>query len=280
MGYPVMRDSTLRSHYESVERVITAMRSQLDQPMTLQQMARIGYASPYHFNRTFRQITGVPPLQFLYALRLDAAKRMLTETQKKVIDICYEVGYSSVGSFTRRFADVLGVSPVRFRKLTDSRARQLPYQQMDGSTASNTTAGTSLTGTIAAPRDFRGVIAVGLFTTRIPQGKPVSCSLIRDGGVYHLEGAPEGEFYLFAVGLKDPADASVYFDYGTAMRAGGQHVRITSNSIQGLTSLELRPPSPFDPPLLLMLPAQTCESTLSYGKQEMDETPMPASFIR
>jgi AraC-like DNA-binding protein len=280
MGYPVMRDSTLRSHYESVERVITAMRSQLDQPMTLQQMARIGYASPYHFNRTFSQITGVPPLQFLYALRLDAAKRMLTETQKKVIDICYEVGYSSVGSFTRRFADVLGVSPVRFRKLTDSRARQLPYQQMDGSTGSHATAGASVTGTIAAPRDFHGVIAVGLFTTRIPQGKPVSCSLIKDGGVYHLEGAPEGEFYLFAVGLKDPADASVYFDYGTAMRAGGQHVRITRSSIQGLTSLQLRPPSPFDPPLLLVLPAQTGESAPSYGEPEMDETPMPASFIR
>jgi AraC-like DNA-binding protein len=108
MGYPVMRDSTLRSHYESVERVISAMRGQLDQPMTLRELARIGFASPYHFNRTFRQITGIPPLQFLYALRLDAAKRMLTETEKKVIDICYEVGYSSVGTFTHRFADVLG----------------------------------------------------------------------------------------------------------------------------------------------------------------------------
>ena len=92
MGYPGMRDSTLQSHYESVERVITVMRNQLDQPMTLHQMARIGFASPYHFSRTFREVTGVPPVQFLYALRLDQAKRLLTETQKKVIDICYEVG--------------------------------------------------------------------------------------------------------------------------------------------------------------------------------------------
>jgi AraC family transcriptional regulator len=256
MGYPVMRDSTLRSHYESVERVITAMRGQLDQPMTLQQMARIGYASPYHFNRTFRQITGVPPSQFLYALRLDAAKRMLTETQKKVIDICYEVGYRSVGTFTRRFADVLGVSPVRFRKLTDSRTRPLPLQPMDGANGRRAHPGARITGCIAAPDDFHGFIAVGLFTTRIPQGKPVSCTLVKDRGVYHLEGAPEGDFYLFAVGLKEPADASVYFDYGTAMRAGGHPVRISRNSVQGHTSLELRPPSPFDPPLLLVLPAR------------------------
>lgn len=256
MGSPVMRDSTLRSHYDSVERVITAMRSQLDQPMTLQQMARIGYASPYHFNRTFRQITGVPPSRFLYALRLDAAKRMLTETQKKVIDICYEVGYRSVGTFTRRFADVLGVSPVRFRRLTDSRTRALPFMPMDGLSGRPGHPGASLTGYIDAPEDFRGFIAVGLFTTRIPQGKPVSCVLVKDRGAYHLEGAPEGDFYLFAVGLKTPADASVYFDYGTAMRAGGHPVRISQNSVQGLTSLELRLPSRFDPPLLLMLPAR------------------------
>ena len=256
MASPVMRDSTLRSHYESVERVITAMRGQLDQPMTLRELARIGFASPYHFNRTFRQITGVPPLQFLYALRLEAAKRMLTETQKKVIDICYEVGYSSVGTFTRRFADVLGVSPVRFRKLTGYLTRSSPHTPVNGMSSIRPQLGASVTGCITVPSNFRGVVAVGLFTTRIPQGKPVSCTVVQNNGMYELEGAPEGEFYLFAVGLKKPSDASVYFDYETALRAGGQRIRITCNSVLGITSLHLRPPTPFDPPLLLVLPAQ------------------------
>src|SRR2546421_7000845 len=83
MGHLVVRDSTLRSHYESVERVIAAMRTRLDQPMSLRSMARIACASPYHFNRTFRQVTGVPPSQFLYAMRLDTARRLLMHTQKK-----------------------------------------------------------------------------------------------------------------------------------------------------------------------------------------------------
>src|SRR6201992_575711 len=201
MGYPVMRDSTVRSHYESVERVIAAMRGNLDQPMTLRELARIGFASPYHFNRTFRQVTGVPPLQFLYALRLDAAKRMLTQTQKKVIDICYEVGYSSVGTFTRRFADVLGVSPVRFRKLTDRSSRS-QHAPVAGPLISSSRPGTSIAGHITAPSNFQGTVAVGLFTSRIPQGKPVSCTVIQARGIYEMENVPEGEFYLFAVGLK------------------------------------------------------------------------------
>src|SRR6476660_9974231 len=164
MAHPVVRDSTLRSHYESVERVIAAMRSHLDEPLTLRQLARIGYASPYHFIRNVRRITGIPPAQFLRALRLDAAKRMLTETQKKVIDICYEVGYTSVGTFTRRFVDVLGISPVRLRRLAGSRSIPLPIQ-LSGSTTRHARMGASLTGYIETPDDFHGVIAVGLFTT-------------------------------------------------------------------------------------------------------------------
>jgi len=254
MGSPGMRDSTLQSHYESVERVITVMRSQLDQPMTLHQMARIGFASPYHFSRTFREVTGVPPVQFLYALRLDEAKRLLTETQKKVIDICYEVGYSSVGTFSRRFADVLGVSPVRFRKLIDNRLKPSPAATVNG--RGQMQIGTRVQGRVAAPGDFRGAIAVGLFNTRIPQGQPVGCTVIEDGGVFELEGIPEGSYYLFAVGLANPAVSSLSYEHGSALRAGGQRLRIFRNAVHGLTSLQLRPPSPFDPPLLLMLSAQ------------------------
>jgi AraC family transcriptional regulator len=260
MGYPGMRDSTLQSHYESVERVITVMRNQLDQPMTLHQMARIGFASPYHFSRTFRQVTGVPPVQFLYALRLDEAKRLLTETQKKVIDICYEVGYSSVGTFSRRFADVLGVSPVRFRKLIDSRLKPSPQVTVNGRRQTQT--GTRVEGHVTVPGDFRGAIAVGLFNTRIPQGQPVSCTVVEDGGTFELEDVPQGSYYLFAVGLADPAVSSLCYEHGAALRAGGQRLRIFRNAVHGFTSLQLRPPSPFDPPLLLMLSAQNvaCQS--------------------
>jgi len=253
MGSPIMRDSTLRSHHESVERVIEAMRNQIDQPLTLQQMARIGTASPYHFNRTFRQVTGVPPFQFLYALRLDAAKRLLTETQKKVIDICYEVGYNSVGTFTRRFANVLGISPTRLRKL----ARAGNESAAPGKASRVRTRekpGASVSGYVAAPEDFQGVIAIGLFATPIPQGKPVSCALIESAGEYSLQGVGDGEYYLFALGLARPVSGPVCFDYATALRGGGQPVKISHGAIAGDTALYLRPPSAVDPPVLLVVP--------------------------
>ena len=116
MDQAVVRESTTRLHHESVKRAITAMRCGIDQPLSLRSLARIGFASPYHFTRTFRSVTGLPPLHFLSALRLDVARTLLLHTRRKVIDICYDVGYSSVGTFTRRFTGCFGVSPQHFAR--------------------------------------------------------------------------------------------------------------------------------------------------------------------
>src|SRR5262249_18803618 len=219
MASPVVRDSTVRSHYESVGRVINTMRDQIDQPLSLGSMARIAFASRYHFNRTFRQVTGVPPAQFLYALRLERAKRLLMQTRQKVVDICYDVGYNSVGTFTRRFTDLLGISPQAFRELAQSPVGPMP-KYADGAMADGGPgSGQCVSGYVSAPARFDGLIFVGLFETPIPQGKPLACTVTPKFGPYQFGGAPEGESYLFALGLEYPIHAPDCFQYDTALRA-------------------------------------------------------------
>src|ERR1700716_965915 len=96
-----VRPATTAAHHEAVERVIQTMHDRLDEPLTLHEMSRIAYISPYHFNRIFRQITGIPPNQFFYALRLETAKRLLLTTNTSVTDVCFDVGYNSLGTFIR-----------------------------------------------------------------------------------------------------------------------------------------------------------------------------------
>ncbi len=256
MGSTIIRDSTLRSHYESVARVISAMKDHLDQPMTLQAMARIACASPYHFNRTFRQVTGVPPSQFLYALRLDTARRLLMETDRKVIDICYEVGYNSVGTFTRRFTDLFGICPTTFRELSHANLAHIPAESEAGrSPVHEPFSGSCVVpGYVTAPADFQGTIFVGLFDSPIPQSKPVACAVAASDRFYQIEDAQEGEFYLFALGLNHPLEAPESFQYKSALRGGGHAVQVSSGAVRGSTHLHLRPPSPLDPPILLVMP--------------------------
>src|SRR6266481_156474 len=255
MKTPVVRASTITLHYDSVECVIKAMTAQLDEPLSLAAMARIAFASPYHFNRTFRQVTGLPPFRFLYAMRLEAARHLLLHTEQKVVDICYEVGYNSLGTFTRRFTDLLGVSPQGLRRIArHAMERELNADNLPGAKITQTWSGTGLHGCVTVPVGFHGLVFIGLFRSPIPQGLPAACSFTTEAGLYRMENLPEGTFHLFAVGLRFPITAAAYFDYSSALRGGGQIIRVSRGQVQGSTYVALRSPSPFDPPILLTLP--------------------------
>ena len=253
METAVVRESTTTLHRESVKRAIAAMRCGIDQPLSLRSLARIGFASPYHFTRTFRSVTGLPPLHFLAALRLDVARTLLLHTRRKVIDICYDVGYSSVGTFTRRFTGSFGVSPQQFRVLAQSSRNETHNHQNVMASGATRPAGASFFGHVVAPSGFKGIVCVGLFTTPIPQSKPVACTIAAPNGNYQMLDVPQGKLFLFALGLELPIQRYDCFCHDLALRAGGHSVCVNGESVSGDTDLFLRPPLPTDTPILLFL---------------------------
>jgi AraC family transcriptional regulator len=252
MDQAVVRESTTRLHYESVKRAIAEMRRQMGQPLSLRSLAKIGFASPYHFTRTFRSVTGLPPLHFLSALRLDAARTLLLHTRSKVIDICYDVGYSSVGTFTRRFTGSFGVSPRQFRALSQSPRQAVRHQSLPAPHA-RLADGPSFSGHVMVPSGFKGIVCVGLFSAPIPQSKPLACTIAAPNGDYHMSDVPLGKSFLFALGMELPIQARDCFCHDSVLRAGGQAIRISEDDVSGDTELILRAPLPTDPPILLFL---------------------------
>ena len=276
METAVVRESTTRLHQESVKRAIAAMRCGIDQPLSLRSLARIGFASPYHFTRTFRSVTGLPPLHFLSALRLDVARTLLLHTRRKVIDICYDVGYSSVGTFTRRFTGSFGVSPQQFRVMAQSTRHETRDPQNLTASRGRRPAGTSLFGRVTTPSGFRGIVCVGLFTTPIPQSKPVACTVAAPSGDYQMLDVPQGKLFLFALGLELPIQRYDCFCHDSALRAGGHSVRVNGESITGDTDLSLRPPMPTDAPILLFL--TELMQRISIERQADDASASTSSF--
>jgi AraC family transcriptional regulator len=266
MDQAVVRESTTRLHYESVKRAIAAMRGQMGQPLSLRSLARIGFASPYHFTRTFRSVTGLPPLHFLSALRLDAARSLLLHTRSKVIDICYDVGYSSVGTFTRRFTGSFGVSPRQFRALAQAPRHAIRNHQGLPASHARLAAGPGFSGDVMVPDGFKGIVCVGLFATPIPQSKPLACTIASPNGEYQIQDAPQGKSFLFALGMELPIQARDCFCHDSVLRAGGQAVRVFGDNVSGDTDLILRAPLPTDPPILLFLSDLMQKSKLARRK--------------
>ncbi len=92
------------------------MAASCAQPITLEEMARIACLSPNHFLRTFKQLFGQTPHQYLTALRLQHAQKLLRQNDLPVAGVCDAVGFASLGSFSRLFRLRLGVSPDAFRR--------------------------------------------------------------------------------------------------------------------------------------------------------------------
>lgn len=87
--------------------------------LTVADLADVAGYSPFHFSRVFAAHVGIGPGQYLTALRIDAAKRLLLADPWPVVDVAAEVGFDSLSSFSRRFRDTVGVPPAHLRRLAD-----------------------------------------------------------------------------------------------------------------------------------------------------------------
>jgi AraC-like DNA-binding protein len=72
--------------------------------------------SPFHFLRLFSDVLGVTPHQYLVRSRLRHAARLLSDHDRSVTDVAYEVGFGDLSNFVRTFHRAAGVSPLRFRQ--------------------------------------------------------------------------------------------------------------------------------------------------------------------
>jgi transcriptional regulator GlxA family with amidase domain len=70
--------------------------------------------SPRHFARVFNEEKGVTPARFVKRMRVEAAGRMLTESEAGLKETAAACGFGSADSMARSFVRVKGMSPREF----------------------------------------------------------------------------------------------------------------------------------------------------------------------
>jgi AraC family transcriptional regulator len=91
--------------------------ARLDEPLTLEEIARKSGYSSFHFHRLFRGIVGEPVTSLLRRLRLERAAMVLHRDRDRPITmIGLDAGYETHESFTRAFVGAFGRSPSAFRR--------------------------------------------------------------------------------------------------------------------------------------------------------------------
>lgn len=108
------RAATPRDRWR-VSEAVRRIEAQPDRPTALAELAREAAISPYHFLRTFRDVTGMTPHQLLLQIRLQRAAERLHQSDDTVLTIALDAGFNDLSTFNRRFKRVMGMSPGEYR---------------------------------------------------------------------------------------------------------------------------------------------------------------------
>lgn len=66
--------------------------------------------------RTFKKDTGKTLNDYINEVKLEEAKKLLSSTEKSIVDIAVALGYSSQPYFTTLFKKRTGMTPVEYRE--------------------------------------------------------------------------------------------------------------------------------------------------------------------
>jgi len=87
-----------------------------NEPNPVTALVRLSGLAERSFKRRFQQATGMPPLEYVHALRIEEAKQMLEAGEEPIESIAHEVGYEDAAFFSRLFKRKVNLSPAQYRK--------------------------------------------------------------------------------------------------------------------------------------------------------------------
>jgi AraC-like DNA-binding protein len=119
-GYNVLTQNFSSSNSNlnpAIEKIIDFSFKRYLTPVTLQQVAAVADMSIPTFCRFFKKNIKKSYFDFIQDLRISHACKLLSNTNKPILDICYESGYNSWAHFSKQFKNVKEMTPSQYRKI-------------------------------------------------------------------------------------------------------------------------------------------------------------------
>ena len=98
-----------------IQNVLDYIEANVAKNISIDVLAREAHMSSYHFIRTFKDAMGISPHKYIVQVRVNQAKRMLSDTNLDIAEIGRQLGYS-VSHFTQVFRQSVGCTPRIYRK--------------------------------------------------------------------------------------------------------------------------------------------------------------------
>ncbi|MBM7554348.1 bifunctional transcriptional activator/DNA repair enzyme AdaA [Thalassobacillus pellis] len=100
---------------ELVDKAIDIMTSEYDKSWRLEDLSERLFVDRYYLHRVFRDHIHMTPNEFLQKIRMDAARKMIKETDWTITEIALKVGFKNSAHFSTVFQKAVGAAPRDFR---------------------------------------------------------------------------------------------------------------------------------------------------------------------
>jgi len=105
---------------QSLKMALELMHSNIEDPLSIPEIARYASISRRHLERLFCQHVKATPPRYYLELRLTHARQLLQYTNKSLLEVAIASGFVTSSHFQRRFREMFGAAPGQFRKRTNT----------------------------------------------------------------------------------------------------------------------------------------------------------------
>jgi AraC-like DNA-binding protein len=102
--------------YGRLSEAVQYLHTHYAKPLTTRQLASMVGVSSSQFARRFHKLFNATLRQYLLRIRIRAAGRLLTQSDKSITEIAVEIGFYDHAHFSRTFSRLMGIAPLAYRK--------------------------------------------------------------------------------------------------------------------------------------------------------------------
>lgn len=96
--------------------VVSLMEANIEEPLSLEDLAQLSNSSPRQLQRMFKEHMGMSPTHYYLTLRLRKARELLRQTDMSILSITMACGFQSACHFSKTYREVFNVAPSSERR--------------------------------------------------------------------------------------------------------------------------------------------------------------------
>ena len=103
----------MTSQSSQIAKAVAYMRKHCNERLRIENLARMANMAESTFNRNFKKVTSLSPLQYHKHLKLYEARRLMLVENMSAASACFTEGYESQQQFTREYKRLFGCPPMK-----------------------------------------------------------------------------------------------------------------------------------------------------------------------